>query len=82
MNKAAKGDSKLILLLLSYLEKHPQTNTHSTTMTVAELDKKTNLLAEAVGILADLGVPFPVVTDGGKAAVSRTPATEMRPKSG
>ena len=82
VNKAAKGDTKLILLLISFLEKHPQINTRSTTMTAAELDEKTNLLADAVAILADLGVPIPVVTDRGKAAVSRTAAPEMGPKSG
>jgi hypothetical protein len=82
VNKAAKGDSKLILLLVSFLEKHPQTNTYSTTMTAAELDEKMNLIASAVGILADLGVPIPVVTDTGKAAVSRSTDPKTGPKSG
>jgi hypothetical protein len=82
VNKAAKGDHRSIQLLISYVEKHPLIKQESTTMTTAELWERTNLLADAIGILAELGVPIPVVTDRGKAVPLRTmdPATE--PKSG
>jgi hypothetical protein len=82
VNKAAKGDHRSTQLLISFVEKHPLVNRKSTTMTAAELDEKTNLLASAVGILADLGVPIPAVTDRARAAVLGTTAPRKGPKSG
>ena len=55
--KVAQADYRSTLLVISFLEKHPPINRQSTTMTAAELDEKTNLVADAVEILADLGVP-------------------------
>ncbi len=82
VNKAAKGDHRSTHLLISFEEKHPLINRQSTTTTSAELEEKTNILASAVGILADLGVPIPAVTDRGKAAVLITTDLETGPKSG
>jgi hypothetical protein len=82
VNKAAKGDYRSIQLVISYVEKHPLINPESTTMTAAEREGKTNLLASAVGILADLGVPIPAITDRGEAAVLGTRAPGNGPKSG
>jgi hypothetical protein len=81
VNKAVKGDDpRSTQLLISFLEKHPQTNRESTAVTVAELDGKVNLLRDALGILAELGVPG--VTQGVDAAILGTADLEMEPKSG
>ena len=56
VNKAAIGDYRSIQLVISFVEKHPLVNRESTTITAAELEEKTNLLRDAVGVLRKLGV--------------------------
>jgi hypothetical protein len=80
VNKAARGDYRSTQLVISYVQKHPLIKPESMTITAAELDGKVNLLRDAVGILADLGVPG--VTERVDAAILRTTDPETGPKSG